>query len=65
MNKIIKIKESELLHYVKMEEPNYNGEGNHNVRDLESVCEQYKELVHQLRMKQQNLLKKFNAVIIK
>jgi len=32
----------------KIEQPYYQGDGNHSVKELESICRQYKEYVHQL-----------------
>ena len=61
------IKESELLpsHYVKAEEPFYTGDGNHSVLQLEKLCNQYKEYAHQLKIREQTLLQKLNAVVVK
>ena len=60
------IKKSELLpsHYTEMSEPSYTGKGNHNVIQLESIIEDYKELVHQLRIREVAILNKFSISII-
>lgn len=34
-----------------MEYPNYTGRGNHNIYQLESLCEQFQEYIHQLQVK--------------
>lgn len=59
------IRESELLpsHYKKVGEPSYQGKGNHSVSQLEDICEQYKELVHQLRVSQNAIVEKFKIQI--
>lgn len=51
--------EKELLpsHYVKIVEPSFQGRGMHSVNALEDIAESYKELVHQLRVREQLLLK--------
>ena len=61
-----KIKESELLpeHYEEVKEPYYEGSGNHNILELEEICERYKELVHQLRVREASILNKFGIEII-
>jgi hypothetical protein len=61
------IKESDLLpsHYTPVSQPAFNGKGNHSVFQLEAICEGYEELVHQLRIREQTLLKKFNITIVK
>ena len=60
------IKKSDLLpsHYIEVNEPSFNGRGEHSVMQLEQICEQYKELVHQLRIREQTLLKKFDISIV-
>ncbi len=42
-------------HYEKVSEPSFQGRGNHSVKQLEDICEQYKELTHQLRVEKQAL----------
>lgn len=61
------IKESTLLpeHYRMIDEPFYEGKGNHNVIVLEKICEQQKEVIHLLRIREQSLLEQLNAEIIK
>lgn len=60
------IKENRLLspNYTKVSEPNFQGKGVHSVKELEEMAEAYKELVHQLRIKQQNILKILDAEIV-
>tara|TARA_R110000764_G_scaffold69414_1_gene143705 strand:- start:70 stop:264 length:195 start_codon:yes stop_codon:yes gene_type:complete len=60
------ISKSELLpsHYTEVGEPSYTGKGNHNVMKLEEIAEQYKELVHQLRLREQAILNKFSISIV-
>ena len=36
--------------YKPIEQPYYKGRGNHSVNELEAICEQYKEYVHQLKI---------------
>jgi hypothetical protein len=43
------------LNHNEVTEPNYLGKGNHSVSELENMLENYKELVHQLRIKKQAL----------
>ncbi len=61
------IREKDLLpsHYVQAKEPFFSGIGNHSVHELESICEQYKELVHQLRIREVSILRKSNVTIVK
>ena len=61
-----RIEEKRLLlpHYTKVSEPNFQGKGVHSVKELEEIAEAYKELVHQLRIKQQNILKILEAEIV-
>jgi hypothetical protein len=42
------------IHYKGMivEQPFYSGDGNHSVKELESICRQFQEYVHQ-----QNVIK--------
>ncbi len=42
-------------HYVEVQEPFFSGKGNHSVNQLEEICNDYKELVHQLRIRNQSL----------
>ena len=60
------IKKNELLprHYTEVGEPSYQGKGNHNVLELEEIAENYKELVHQLRLREQAILNKFSISIV-
>jgi len=60
-----KIDKSELLpkHYIEVEEPFYGGPGDHNVRQLELICSQYKEFVHQLRVREESIKNKFKIEI--
>ena len=60
------IKEETLLpaHYTPANEPFYQGKGNHSVSTLEELCEQYKEFVHQMRIREQTLLKECDVVIV-
>lgn len=66
MDKKIQVINSTLLpsHYTPATEPFYQGKGYHNVVELEYICKQYKELVHQLRIREQSLLKLFNAELV-
>lgn len=60
------IGKEELLptHYTEVGEPSYTGKGNHSVLQLEEIVEQYKELVHQLRLREQAILNKFSIAIV-
>jgi|ERR1035437_379251 hypothetical protein len=60
------VNENDLLpsSYKKQDEPAYHGRGNHMITDLEDICEGYKNLVHQLRVMELIIIKKFNIVII-
>jgi len=66
LKKAMKIKNSTLLpsHYTPVLEPGYMGKGVHSVNILEEICEQYKELVHQLRVREQAILEKLNGELI-
>jgi hypothetical protein len=57
---------SELLpeHYSPVSEPIFTGKGNHSVLQLEAICEQYKEFVHQQRIKEQTILRVGNVEIV-
>jgi len=61
-----KINKKELLpnHYTEVGEPSYQGKGNHNIAQLEDIAEKYKELVHQLRLREQAILNKFSISIV-
>lgn len=61
------IKESSLLpeHYMPVPEPNYKGAGEHSIHQLENFCELYKELVHQLRIREQSILLASGFTIVK
>ncbi len=50
-------------HYTKSNEPSFQGRGNHSVGVLEDICEQYQELVHQLRIERQALLDISNGLL--
>ncbi len=65
-NEKIKVKGSALLpaHYTPAVEPFYEGKGIHSVMRLEEICEQYKELVHQLRIREQSLIYLFDIELI-
>ena len=65
-NDMKSIKKNELLpsHYTEVGEPSYQGKGNHNVLELEEIAENYKELVHQLRLREQAILNKFSISIV-
>jgi len=60
------IKKEELLptHYTEVGEPSFEGKGNHNVQQLEEIAENYKELVHQLRLREVAILNKFSISIV-
>jgi hypothetical protein len=47
------------IHYKGMivEQPFFEGKGNHSVAQLEALCEQYKEYVHQQQIIKQNCMK--------
>lgn len=64
-NKIV-VNESALLpeHYTPAIEPFYRGKGDHSVMELEQICEQYKELVHQLRIREQSLIYLFDIELV-
>lgn len=51
-------------HYVPVVEPSFTGRGNHSVLQLEDIIESYKELVHQLRIREQSILRIVDAQII-
>jgi len=51
-------------HYKEVGEPAFTGRGNHSVAQLEDIAEGYKELVHQLRVREQTLLNKLNISIV-
>jgi len=49
-------------------QPHFNGRGNHSVKELEDICEQFQEYVHQQQIIKQNCMKhvielKFGKVI--
>lgn len=64
---INKVNEEDFLpkHYVKANEPHFEGKGNHNVNRLEEICMDYKEFVHQQRIIQQRLMEKYNNLVDK
>ncbi len=47
------------IHYrgIKVEQPFYSGNGNHSVRELEEICEKFKEYAHQQQIIKQNCMK--------
>lgn len=47
------------IHYkgIKVEQPSYDGEGNHSVAELERICKQFKEYCHQQQVVKQNCMK--------
>lgn len=47
------------IHYkgIKVEQPFFEGKGNHSVDQLELICEQFKEYVHQQQVIKQNCMK--------
>lgn len=47
------------IHYKDMivEQPFYTGDGNHSVKELEAICRQFKEYVHQQQIIKQNCMK--------
>lgn len=47
------------IHYKGMivEQPFFEGKGNHSVAQLEAICEQFKEYVHQQQIIKQNCMK--------
>ena len=60
------IKKTDLLpaHYTPVSEPVFTGKGNHSVSQLETICEQFKEFVHQQRIKEQTIIQKGNIEIV-
>lgn len=47
------------IHYkwIKVEQPFYSGDGNHSVAQLEAICKQFQEYVHQQAVIKQNCMK--------
>ena len=47
------------IHYkgIKIDQPFYQGEGNHSVRELETLCGQFSEYIHQQQIIKQNCMK--------
>lgn len=47
------------IHYKGMlvEQPYFSGKGNHSVKELEDICEQFKEYCHQQTAIKQNCMK--------
>ena len=47
------------IHYkgMKVKQPYFSGRGNHSVNELEELCEQFKEYVHQQQVIKQNCMK--------
>ena len=60
------IRKSDLLPawYKPMQEPYFKGNGIHSVSELESICTDYKELVHQLQLTQQSIFHIFDIEVI-
>lgn len=42
---------------IVVKQPHYKGKGNHSVAQLEQICEQYEEYVHQQQVIKQNCMK--------
>lgn len=42
-------------HRIQAEQPFFEGKGNHSVKELEEICEQFKEYCHQQQIIKQNL----------
>jgi hypothetical protein len=49
------------IHYKGMlvKQPFYSGDGNHSVKELESICRQFQEYVHQQQVIKQKCMKHF------
>lgn len=47
-------------HYSKVEQIGYSGAGNHSVAQLEKIVENYKEVIHQLRLEKQHVIDNYN-----
>ncbi len=47
------------IHYkgIKVEQPFYTGDGNHSVHELQTICKQFQEYVHQQQVIKQNCMK--------
>jgi len=47
------------IHYkgMKVEQPFYSGNGNHSVFELEKICGQFQEYLHQQQVIKQNCMK--------
>jgi hypothetical protein len=47
------------IHYrgIKVEQPFYSGDGNHSVAELQKICNQFQEYVHQQQIIKQNCMK--------
>jgi hypothetical protein len=68
-NSRTKVNDSELLpsHYTKANEPTFpefNGKIDCYVYDLQATIQNYKSLVHQLRLREQILLQKLNVELV-
>ena len=46
-----------------MEYPNYTGRGNHNIHQLETLCEQFQEYIHQQQTKQEFKIPKLGVYV--
>lgn len=46
------------IHYkgIIISEPQFKGKGNHSVKELETICEQFKEYIHQQQMIKQGCM---------
>ncbi len=47
-------------HYMKVEQIGFNGRGNHSVKQLEDIVENYNEVIHQLRVGKANAINNYN-----
>jgi hypothetical protein len=47
------------IHYkgIKVEQPFYKGDGQHSVNQLQSLCNQFSEYIHQQHIIKQNCMK--------
>lgn len=42
---------------MKVEQPFYSGDGNHSVKELEKICRQFSDYLHQQQIIKQNCMK--------
>jgi hypothetical protein len=47
---------------IKVEQPFYSGDGNHSVAELEKICRQFQEYLHQQQIIKQNCMKHIVAL---